>query len=293
VALISLATGVARDVALGPYKGKGTGETALFRALWNGLEAGEIVLGDRYFGSFFAIAGLSELSVDVLFRMHQCRKFDFRRGRRVGVEDHIVTWTKPARPDWMDKETYDQMPEKLRVRELRIKIKQPGFRVDELVLVTTLLDGAQYSKEEVASLFLERWNIELDLRSIKCVLQMDVLRCKTPEMVRKEIWIHLLAYNLIRGVMARAAEEHGEEPRDLSFKGTLQTMTAFQDVLRQATPKARGVLIEAMLEAIAAHRVKDRPGRVEPRANKRRPKPQQFLNESRREARKRLLVNPL
>ena len=293
VALISLATGVVRDLALGPYKGKGSGETALFRALREGLEAGEIVLGDRYFGSFFAIAGLSERGVDVLFRMHQRRKFDFRRGRRIGVEDHIVTWTKPDRPDWMDKETYDRMPEELRVRELRIKIRQPGFRVDELVLVTTLLDEGRYSKEEVAALFLQRWNIELDWRSIKCVLQMDVLRCKTPEMVRKEIWIQLLAYNLIRGVMAKAAEEHGEKPRDLSFKGTLQTMTAFQDALRQATPKERGVLIAAMLEAIAGHRVRDRPGRVEPRANKRRPKPQRFLNESRKEARKRLLANPL
>jgi Transposase DDE domain len=293
VALISLATGVVRDLAMGPYKGKDTGETALFRALWDGLEAGEIVLGDRYFGSFFGIAGLSGRGVDVLFRMHQRRKFDFRRGRRLGVEDHIVTWTKPARPDWMDKETYERIPNELKVRELRVKVKQAGFRVDELVLVTTLFDEGQYTKEEVADLFLQRWNIELDLRSIKCVLQMDVLRCKTPDMVRKEIWMHLLAYNLIRGVMAKAAEEHGEEPRDLSFKGALQTMTAFQDTLRQATSKERRTLIEVMLEAIASHRVRDRFGRAEPRANKRRPKPQRFLNEPRKEARKRLLANSL
>lgn len=293
VVLISLATGVVRDLALGPYKGKDTGETALFRTLWDGLERGEIVLGDRYFGSFFAIAGLRKRGVDGLFRMHQRRKFDFRRGRRLGVEDHVVTWTKPDRPDWMDKETYDRIPNELRIRELRVKVKQPGFRVDELVLVTTLLDGECYTKEEVADLFLQRWNIELDLRSIKSVLQMDVLRCKTPEMVRKEIWMHLLAYNLIRGVMAKAAEEHGEEPRDLSFKGTLQTMTAFQDALRQATPKERGVLIGVMLEAIASHRVRDRFGRVEPRANKRRPKPQRYLKEPRNEARKRLMLNPL
>jgi putative transposase len=185
--LISLATGVVRDLAMGPYRGKETGETALFRTLWEGLEAGEIVLGDRYFASFFGISGLSRRGVDILFRMHQRRKFDFLKGRCLGVEDHVVTWTKPERPGWMDEETYAQMPEGLAVRELRVTVDQPGFRVNELVLVTTLLDGEEFAKREVASLFLERWNIELDFRSIKCVLQMDVLRCKTPEMVRKEI----------------------------------------------------------------------------------------------------------
>jgi hypothetical protein len=290
VALISLATGVVRDLALGPYQGKETGETALFRALWDGLEAGEIVLGDRVFASFFGIAGLRQRDVDGLFRMHQRRKFDFGRGRLIGIEDHIVRWAKPVRPDWMDEGTYARIPDELAVRELRVTVDQPGFRVNELVLVTTLLDGEEYTKEEVASLFVQRWDIELDFRTIKCVLQMDVLRCKTPEMVQKEIWMHLLAYNLIRGVMSRAAEGHGAEPRRLSFKGTLQTMTAFQDALRQATPDERGELIAVMLAAIARHRVGDRFGRVEPRANKRRPKPQRYLKESRKEARKRLMV---
>ena len=205
VALISLATGVARDLAMGPYQGKETGETALLRTLWDGLEAGEIALGDRCFASFFGIAGLSQRGVDSLFRMHQRRKFDFRRGRRLGIEDHVETWAKPDRPEWMDAATYDQIPDKMEVRELRVRVDQPGFRVNELVLVTTLLDGGRFAKEQVADLFIDRWNIELDLRSIKCVLQMDVLRCKTPEMVRKEIWMHLLAYNLIRGMMVKAA----------------------------------------------------------------------------------------
>jgi hypothetical protein len=289
VALISLATGVTRDLAIGRYVGKETGETALFRTLWNRLEAGEIVLGDRYFASFFGIAGLMGRGVDGLFRMHQLRKCDFRRGQRLGVEDHVVTWTKPQRPDWMDEETYAQMPEKLTIRELRVKVCVPGYRVNELVLVTTLLDEETYTKADVADLFLQRWSVELDLRSIKCSLQMDILRCKTPEMVRKEIWMHMLAYNLIRGVMARAAEEHDVEPRQVSFKGTLQTMTAFQDELRRATPKERAHLIQEMLKAIAYHRVGDRPERVEPRANKRRPKPTRFLMEPRELARKRLL----
>ncbi len=291
VALISLATGVVRDLALGPYQGKQTGETALFRTLWDGLRPGEVVLGDRYFASYFGIAGLATRGVDVLFRMHQRRNVDFRRGRRVGVEDHVVTWAKPARPEWMDEATYAQMPDELVVRELRVKVERDGFRVDELVLVTTMLDAAADTKEELADLYLQRWNIELDLRSIKDVLQMDVLRCQSPEMVEKEIWMHLLAYNLIRGVMARAAEAHDETPRHLSFKGTLQTMTAFQDALRQASPEDRDRLVKEMLRAIASHRVADRFGRVEPRANKRRPKPQRYLTEPRKDARKRLMAN--
>lgn len=289
VAIISLATGVVRDLAMGPYKGKETGETALFRSLLNRLGAGEIVLADCYFGSYFMLAELVQRNVDSLVRMHQCRKFDFRRGRPLGFEDHIVTWTKPERPDWMDEETYARMPSELKVRELRFKVHQPGFRVDEVVLVTTMLDAEEYTKDELADLFLQRWNVELDLRSIKDVLKMDVLRCKSPEMVEKEVWMHLLAYNLIRGMMAKAAKLHDKQPRQLSFKGTLQTMTAFQDVLRWATPKARELFVQALLEAVSVHRVGNRPGRVEPRANKRRPKAQRFLMEPREEARKRLL----
>jgi len=289
VAIMSLATGVVRDLALGPYQGKQTGETALFRSLLHGLVAGEIVLADCYLGSYFMLAELVEGNVDSLVRMHQRRKFDFRHGRPLGVEDHVVAWTKPERPDWMDEETYARMPSKLTVRELRFKVQRPGFRVNEVVLVTTMLDAEEYTKEELADLYLQRWNIELDLRSIKDVPKMDVLRCKSPEMVEKEVWTHLLAYNLIRGMMAKAAKLHDKQPRQLSFKGTLQTMTAFQDALRWATPKARELFVQALLEAVSVHRVGNRPGRVEPRANKRRPKSQRFLMEPRKEARKRLL----
>src|SRR5512142_421283 len=152
-AIISLATGVVQDLALGPYQGKETGETALFRTLWDGLEAGDIVLGDRSFASYFGIAGLAQRGIDGLFRMHQRRKVDFRRGCRLGIADHIVVWTKPARPEWMSEESYAQMPDELSVRELRITVKQPGFRVNELVLVTTMMDGAEATKEELADLF--------------------------------------------------------------------------------------------------------------------------------------------
>jgi Transposase DDE domain len=291
VAIISLATGAVRDLAIGPYKGKETGETSLFRALLPRLKAGEVLLGDRVFASFFGIAQLVARDIDGVFRIHQRRKIDFRRGHCLGAEDHRVLWRKPPRPEWIDETTYDQFPDEMWVRELRIRVTQPGCRVRELVLVTTLLDPIRYTKGDITGLFLSRWDIELDLRSIKVVMQMDVLRCKTPEMVEKEVWVHLLAYNIIRGLMATAAVAHGARPRELSFKGTLQALTAFRDSMRMAEPVARQHLWEALLKTIAYHRVGDRPGRVEPRARKRRPRCTRMLTIPRDQARKRLLQN--
>jgi Transposase DDE domain len=289
VAVISLATGAVRDLAIGPYRGKQTGETALFRSLWDRLATGDITVGDRFFASYFGIASLHGRGVDGVFRMHQCRKVDFRRGHRLGVLDHLVSWAKPSCPEWMGRATYDQLPDRLAVRELRVRVEQAGFRVDELVLVTTLLDAVAYTKEEVAGLYFKRWNIELDLRSIRVDMQMDVLRCMSPEMVEKEIWAHLLAYNVVRSLMADAAREDGEEPRRLSFKGAMQTVRAFEESIRVAGPSRRSELFEERLRAIASHRVGDRPGRAEPRAKKRRPKPHRLLTVPRREARKLLL----
>jgi hypothetical protein len=289
VALISLTTGAVRGLALGPYRGKETGETALFRTLWDLLQAGDLVLGDRYFSSFFGIAPLVQRGVDGVFRMHQRRRYDFRRGRLLGVEDHVVRWPKPARPEWMDEALYAALPDELVMRELRVTVAQDGFRVNELVLVTTLLDPVEASKEEVAALFFQRWTIELDLRSIKCVLQMEVLRCETPEMVEKEIWMHLLAYNLIRKLMVRSGEAHGVEPRRLSFKGAWQALGAFRESLSWAVGECRAALWSGLLEVIASYRVGDRPDRVEPRALKRRPKSQRYLKEPRVQARKRLM----
>jgi hypothetical protein len=286
VAVISLATGTVRDLAIGPAKGKRTGETALFRSLWDRLDRGDIVLGDCAFAAYFGIAPLVGRGVDILSRAHQCRKVDFRRGLRLGVTDHVVRWVKPERPDWMDQSTYERLPGLITVRELRVRIEQPGFRVNELVLVTSLLDPAEFNKEEVAGLFFQRWKIELDLRSIKVEMQMEVLRCKTPEMVEKEVWAHLLAYNAVRALMARAAEAHETEPRRLSFKGAMQTLRAFAEVIGSC---GRSEWEAELLRAIATHRVGDRPDRVEPRAKKRRPKPHRLLTVPRHEARKRLL----
>ncbi len=288
VTIISLATGAIRDLAIGPCKGKRTGETSLLRTLLQRMKAGSILLGDRYFASYFGIAELLQRKMDGVFRMHQRRKIDFRRGRCLGVTDHLVRWQKPTRPEWMDEATYAQIPDELWVRELRFLVARPGYRVNEIVLVTTLLDSIAYTKDDLADLFLKRWNIELDLRSIKIVMQMDVLRCKSPDLVDKEIWVHMLAYNILRGLMATAAAKSGAAPRELSFKGTLQALTAFRDAMRTTDPERRAQLWEAMFDVIAYDRVGDRPGRYEPRAKKRRPKQYDLLTIPRNEARNRL-----
>jgi hypothetical protein len=221
--------------------------------------------------------------------MHQRRKIDFRRGRCLGITDHIVIWPKPDRPEWMDEAAYAQMPDEIRVRELRYQVDQPGYRVHEIVLVTTLLDPVVYTKADLAELFLKRWNIELDLRSIKIVMQMDILRCKSPDLVDKEIWVHILAYSIIRQLMMTAAAKNGAEPRAISYKATLQALTGFREALHNAEPNRRSQLWDAMFVTIAYDRVGDRPGRIEPRAKKRRPKEYDLLNMPRCDARKRLL----
>ena len=161
VAIISFATGAVLDLAIGPCKGKRTGETSLLRSLVQRMKAGTILLGDRSFASYLGIADLLRRQIDGVFRMHQRRKIDFRRGRCLGITDHLVRWTKPERPEWMDEATYALMPDEIWVRELRYRIAQPGYRVHEIVLVTTLLDPVVYTKEDLADLYLKRWNVEI------------------------------------------------------------------------------------------------------------------------------------
>jgi hypothetical protein len=288
VGLISFSCGAVLDVAVGPYRGKRTGETALLRQLLDRLEAGDILLADALFSHYWTIALLLERGVDYLGRLEGMRKVDFRRGQRLGRYDHVVSWSKPHRPAWMSRKLYDHLPETLRLRETQVEVTQKGFRCRHLRLVTTLLDAQVYSRPELATAFRCRWHAELDLRSIKAVMQMDVLRCKSPAMVRKEIWMHLLAYNLIRKLMAQAAAAAGVCPRDLSFKGTLQTLVAFA-AAGWSCPQRKNELYAAVLRAVATHRVNDRPDRIEPRAVKRRPKKQVYLNEPRPVAKARLL----
>ena len=226
VVLFSLATAMVCGMAMGPYAGKETGESALLRQLFGQLDKGDILLADRYYCSYFMIVLLRELGIDFVVRMHQLRKTDFRRGQRLGRDDHLVTWMRPQRPTWMDEETYDRMPKSIEMRELRVRVQQPGFRDKSITIVTTLAATKRYSKDDIAELYQERWLAELDLRALKCSLGMDVLRCKSPEMVRKEIWACLLAYNLIRRAMLQAASQSDLSPRQLSFTAAMQKIAA-------------------------------------------------------------------
>jgi hypothetical protein len=285
VVIFCVASGAALEMAIGPYKGKKTGENALFRTLWDSLEAHDLLLADRYYCSYADIGLLKRRAVDVVFRKHQGRHSDFRRGKRLGKYDHLVTWQKPKqRPSWMDEKTFADLPEELTLRELKYTITEKGKRPKKITLITTLLDAEVFTQQELADLYNIRWRAEIDLRSLKWMMEMDVLRCKSPEMVRKEIWTHLLAYNLIRTVIAKAAEAHHRQPHQISFKGALQTINAFRDYMLMDLASH---WYEELLKAIVYHAVGNRPGRYEPRARKRRPKPYKLLQIPRKEARKR------
>lgn len=288
VAIFSLAVGTVLDAAMGPYAGKMTGETALFRTLHHRLDRGDVVLSDRYFCSYFEFALLRQRGVDAVVRLHQRRPIDFRTGRRLGKNDHVVVWQKPKRPEWLDEATYARLPDTLEVRQVRLRGTRPGFRTQSIVVATTLLDSRQVSRDDLTDLYRMRWHAELDLRSLKETMQVSILRGKTPEMVRKELWAHFLAYNLIRTVMAQAAQEHDVLPRELSFKGALQTLLAFAPHVLAARTTQASELAQQIRRAIAQHRVADRPDRYEPRARKRRYSNFQQLRQPRDEAKARL-----
>jgi Transposase DDE domain len=290
VVVFCLATGAALEAAIGKYQGKQTGENALFRRTWEGLSAGDVSLGDRYYGSYFDMALLKRRGVDSVCRLHQLRATDFRRGRRLGREDHVVSWSKPDRPEWMDEATYESLPGEMEVRVVRVHVAARGFRTRVLDVVTTLLDADVYTKKDLAILYRRRWEAELHLRSIKVVLGLDVLRCQSPEMVRKEMWMGLLSCNVIRAVMTAGCREHGGAPHRTSFEGALQTLLAFAEGLREGTPKQHRFLWGLVLKSVSADEVGNRPDRVEPRAVKRRPKPHDLLMVPRRQAKAALLL---
>jgi len=289
VVLLSLATAALQGLAFGRYEGKETGETALFRTLLEQIPQGSIILADRYYCSYFLIVLLQQCGVEVVFRIHQRRKYDFTKGEQLGPDDHVVSWHKPQRPDWMDPEVYATMPATLKVREMRIQVRRPGYRVRELVVVTTLCDCSRYSKAEVLDLYHERWHVELDIRSIKQSLGLEPLRCLTPFMVEKELWTHWLGYNLVRKVSAQAALEQGLHPRQISFTATKQAVVEAWQQLTLGNRRQRLTLGQALLLTLGKEEVGNRPDRCEPRAVKRRAKPHRLLTKPRHEARAELL----
>jgi hypothetical protein len=280
--LLSLATGACHDLAIAPYAGKGTGETTLLRQMYDTLEPGDVILADALFDDYFIACELRQRGVELVARAQY---------QRVGTrtvqsrpDGDVIVWQRPNKPHGMKGEQYRTYPTSLVMRQVCVDASGRDSRVEQFRVVTTILD-ASIDGKQIGDLYERRWEGEVDIRSIKSTMKMDVLRCKTPEMVRKEIWAHLLAYNLLRTVMAVAAAESGTEPRTVSFKGAKQAVTAFAPKIEAARPEERARLIDAMLTTIAYHRVGDRPGRWEPRARKRRPKPGYRLMQPRAVAR--------
>src|SRR3954466_7140009 len=281
VVLLSLATGACHDLAIAPYEGKGTGETTLLRAMYGSLRPGDVLLADALFDNYFLVCELRRRGIDVVARAQSQRAgSQVLRGR---PEGEILLWHRPNKPHGMTGAQYRLYPEVLLMRQVTVDARDKENRAERFEVVTTILDTS-IDGAQIGDLYERRWEGEVDIRSIKSVMQMDILRCKTPEMVRKEIWAHLLAYNLLRTAMAVAAAENGLEPRQVSFKGAKQAVTAFAPKIEAARPEDRPALIDALLTVIAYHRVGDRPGRWEPRARKRRPQPGAPLTQPRAEA---------
>jgi hypothetical protein len=291
-AIFSLSCGAILDLAVAGYSGKGQGEVTLLRQLWDVFRPGDVVLTDALMCNYRVLCSLNQRGVDVVTRINKAlRKADFRRGKRLGKNDHLVSWPKPFIRD-MDREERRSLPEFLTVREVRIRIVQPGFRSRTIVIVTTILDPKQATKEELADLYRMRWSNETDFSSLKVTLQMDVLRCKTPELVRREIWTHVIAYNLIRTIMAQTCCRADILPREVSFKATVQILEAFQPLI--AARSCRGLtdlvmLYEQVMHAIAVHQVGNRPGRLEPRLRKRRTKKYDYMMKPRTETKLEIL----
>jgi len=275
VGIICLSCGALLDASMAAHKGKGGDEQALLRSILDTLAPGDILMGDAYYATYFLLCALQQKGVDGVFEQQGARRrcTDFRCGHRLGQRDHLIEIDKPkVKPDWMSQAHYNQAPAALTVRECA---------VDGKVLVTTLLDAKQTPKNELKKLYRQRWNIEVDLRNIKTTLGMDVLSCKTPAMVMKEMWVYLLAYNLIRLLMAQAALLADLLPRQLSFKHTLQLWIVWgqTDISNDVDDK-----LDTLFMLIAQQQVGKRPGRVEPRAVKRRPKPYPLLTKIRQQA---------
>jgi hypothetical protein len=276
--LLSLATGACHDLAIAPYAGKGTGETTLLRRMYGSLSPGDVVVADALFDNYFLACEFRQRGLELVARV---------QAERVGsrtVESRpdgdLIVWQRPNKPHGMKGEQYRSYPESLTMRQMSVDARGQDNRAEQFKVVTTILD-ASIDGGQIGGLYERRWDGEVDIRSIKSTMKMDILRCKTPEMVQKEIWVYLLAYNLLRTVMAVAANESNVEPRAISFKGAKQALTAFAPKLEAARPDQRVELVDAMLTAVAYHRVGNRPGRWEPRARKRRPKPTKRLNQPR------------
>lgn len=271
VGVTCLSSGALLNAAIGRTKGKGGDERTLLRSIQDTFRSGDVVLGDALYATYFFIAEMQAKGVDILIEQHGSRRksTDFRRGKRLGERDHIVTFNKPKRkPDWMSDSAYEMASESIKIRE---------FKAGGKIMITTMLCHKMAAKSALKALYKSRWNVELDIRNIKQTMGMDILSCKTPDMVRKEIWVHLLAYNLIRLMMAQSALIADIAPRNISFKHCLQIWLISSQQIDMSDDEQLYTLFILM----AQQRVGNRPGRIEPRAVKRRPKAYPLLTKPR------------
>jgi Transposase DDE domain/Insertion element 4 transposase N-terminal len=284
VALFSLASGALLHVARGSLH---MNEVILFRQLWSHLKAGCLILADRGFCSYFDVASLFNRGVDSVMRLRNAKTLDLRRGKRLGSGDRLVTWQRPQRTQQQPLMEFDALPLSLNLRQVHFRIQIAGSRTREVVLITTLLDPLEYPAAELALLYLRRWGVELHFREIKTILRLDVLRCMSPEMIHKELCLHLIAYNMVRVLMQEASHIHHVDLRRLSFKGTLDTLRHFADAMHAAkkAPRKQASLLAEMLAIIAKDRLPLRPNRAEPRAKKRRSKNYHLLTKPRHQMR--------
>ena len=290
-AVSSRACGAVLDRGICRSAGKGPSASGLLRTAWGISRPGDVLLADRLTGAWTERVMLKGRGVDPVTRLSK-RRADSRRGERLGQGDHLARWLKPTKPRSLDRETYDALPGSLMIRGVRVRVEQPGFRVPAVIGATTSLGAEELTESAGGQLYRARWDAELDRRSRKRTMQMDALRRKTPELVRKGSWTHVLADNLIRTIAAQAATERGIDPRSIRCKGALQTLEAFQPVsaLRgEQDPAFRSHLYRQLLDAIASHRVADRPDRYEPRLRKRRPKHYGVLRKPRLETERDML----
>ena len=291
VSLFCWATGTIIDIAIAAYR---SSELALWRQLWGHLQSGDIVLADRFYCTYAEVSGLLARGCDGVFRLQgaRARTMDFRQGKRLGRNDRLVTWHRPKLcPRTISREMFALLPETLTVRVIRFHTQTPGFRSKNIMVATTLLEPKLYSLEAIAQLYADRWTVELRLRDVKTTLGMDVLRGKSSDVVCKEIYMHLVAYNLIRALMWQAAEEHDRPLHRLSFAGSVQRLDVMIPYLYLfcGTPKAV-MLYRLLLKWVAGDILPCRPNRIEPRAVKRRLKEYALLNRPRRELREALLT---
>ena len=281
-AVFCLFTGALLESAIAPLC---VHEINLFRSMYQYLRAGDIVLGDQLYGTYADICLTKERMIDSVFRIHWRRKTDFRRGKIIGCYDHIVQWSKPSScPKGLSLDLYRRLPDKVAVREVRYKVEVKGFRPNEITLATTLLDSEEYPKEELAQLYELRWNVEIDLRHLKTTMRMEHLPNRTPHMVRNEFYMHLLAYNLVRTLMFQAGVTYQVTPVRLSFQATIQHLLNFSgELAHESEPETRRRIHKELLYSISKERLPNRPGRLEPRLKKRRPKSYGWLKKPRKQ----------